>query len=484
MTAPAETSSCCETPSANTDTQAIDASCRWPVLGLFKGASVWLVVSSFFGIIASLKFHKATMFADCAWFSYGRAYAVWENALVYGFCVPSALAVGVWLIARLGRVKLCCPVVLTAGAKLWHIGVFVGLLGILYGDSTGYEWLELPRYSMAVLLGSFLLMSVCALITHARRTERTLHPSHWFTLAALFWFPWILSTAFMLLQLYPVRGVAQAAIAWWYSGNLLVVWLSLAGLGATFYFLPKLAERPLQSSHTAHFIFWTLILFGTWVGIPGGAALPAWMPSLSASASLMLLVPAVAIAFCVWQTASGSQVKCNGGPLCYTKFGGTSLALSLVLLALTGIPQIERITNFTWFNHGHTALRLYSFFAMTLFAAAYHILPRVTGARICPHRIRIHFFLAMPGSLLMTLPLVVGGVLQGVKLLNPETPFLDASKSALMAFRITSLGEVLFAAGAVLFLINVTTVLFKTCWSGCKTTCCDSANLKCAEVKA
>ena len=158
MTAPAETSSCCATPSANTDAQAIDASCRWPVLGLFKGASVWLVVSSFFGIIASLKFHKATMFADCAWFSYGRTYAVWENALVYGFCVPSALAVGVWLIARLGRVKLCCPVVLTAGAKLWHIGVFIGLLGILYGDSTGYEWLELPRYSMAVLLGSFLLM--------------------------------------------------------------------------------------------------------------------------------------------------------------------------------------------------------------------------------------------------------------------------------------------------------------------------------------
>jgi cbb3-type cytochrome oxidase subunit 1 len=84
----------------------------------------------------------------------------------------------------------------------------------------------------------------------------------------------------------------------------------------------------------------------------------------------------------------------------------------------------------------------------------------------------------------MTLPLVVGGALQGVKLLNPEMTFLDASKSALMAFRITSVGEILFAAGAVVFLINVTTVLFKTCCSGCRTTCCDSANLKCAEVKA
>lgn len=484
MTASAETSSRCATPSVNTDTQAIDTSCRWPVLGLFKGAAFWLVVSSFFGIIASLKFHKPTMFADCAWLSYGRAYAVWENALVYGFCVPSATAVGIWLIATLGRVKLCCPVLLVAGAKLWHIGVFVGLLGILHGDSTGYEWLEFPRYAMAVLVGSYVLMSICALVTHARRTERTLHPSHWFTLAALFWFPWILSTAFMLLQLYPVRGVVQAAIAWWYSGNLLVVWLALAGLGATFYLLPKLAERPLQSSHTAHFIFWTLILFGTWVGIPGGAALPAWMPSLSASASLMLLAPALAVFLCLRQTTSGSQVKCGGGPLCYVKFGGTSLVLSLVLLALTGIPQVERVTNFTWFNHGHTTLRLYAFFAMTIFAAAYHILPRVTGVSICPRRVKIHFWLAMPGSLLMTLPLVVGGVLQGMKLLKPGAVFLDSTKPALMAFRVTSLGEILFAGGAVIFFINVGVVVFKTCWSGCKTTCCDSVNLECAEVKA
>ena len=66
-------------------------------------------------------------------------------------------------------------------------------------------------------------------------------------LASLFWFPWILSTAMLLLQFFPVRGVVQASVAWWFAGNLLVVWLPLAGLSATFYFLPKLAQRPLQS---------------------------------------------------------------------------------------------------------------------------------------------------------------------------------------------------------------------------------------------
>ncbi|TAK90320.1 MAG: hypothetical protein EPO07_20450 [Verrucomicrobia bacterium] len=458
MTAPAATSSCCSTPAIQS-VGAIDASCRWPVLTLLKGAAFWLVVSSVFGLIASLKFHQPTFLAGCEWFTYGRAYAVWADALVYGFCVPSALAAAVWLIARLGKVELHGPVILTAAAKFWHIGVFVGLCGILAGDSTGYEWFELPRYSVIILWAAYLVFAVCALFTHAARTERALYPSHWFLLAALFWFPWILSTAVLLLQLHPVRGVAQAAIAWWYSGNLLVVWLALAGLAASLYLLPKLAEQPLQSRYTALFAFWTLILFGTWAGIPAGAALPAWMPTVSGNASLLLLVPALAIATTVRQTTRGSTVISKGDLLCYTKSGACLLALSLVLLALTGIPKFARVTEFTWFNHSHTALRLYAF-AMTMFAAAYHIVPRVTGVTICPRRIRIQFWFAIPGALLLSLPYAVGGLVQGVKLFNLNLSFLDASKASLMAVRVATLGEVLFLGAGVIFLINMAAVIF------------------------
>jgi len=275
MTASAESSTSRSPSSSAADTAAIDASCRWPVLALFMGAAFWLVVSSAFGLIASLKFHEPDFLADSAALSYGRAYAVWADALVYGFCVPSALAFTLWIIARLGRVPLKLAILATAGGKLWHLGIFFGLIGILRGGTTGYEWFELPRYATLILLGSFLLIAICAFMTHANRTERALQPAHWFALASLFWFPWILSTAILLLQCFPVRGAAQAAIAWWYSGNLLTVWLALAGLAGTFYLLPKLVQRPLQSSYTALFTFWTLILFGTWTGIQGGVAVPA-----------------------------------------------------------------------------------------------------------------------------------------------------------------------------------------------------------------
>jgi cytochrome c oxidase cbb3-type subunit 1 len=71
----------------------------------------------------------------------------------------------------------------------------------------------------------------------------------------LFWFPWIYSTAELLLLIFPVRGVAQAIIAWWFSNNLLFVWLGLVGLAAMFYFIPKLTNSELHSRYLALLTF-------------------------------------------------------------------------------------------------------------------------------------------------------------------------------------------------------------------------------------
>jgi cytochrome c oxidase cbb3-type subunit 1 len=450
---------------------------------LFGGAAFWLAVSSAFGLIASLTFHKPAMFADSAMFSYGRASAVWATLLVYGFCIPAGLGVGMWLLARLGRVELAKPWLIAFGAKLWHLGVLVGGVAILAGENTGYEWLELPRSSAVILLLAFLLIAVWAFVTHTRRTEPELYPSQWFVLAALFWFPWIFTTATLLLQCFPVRGMVQASVAWWYAGNLLNVWLALAGLASTYYIVPKLTERPLQSRYLALFLFWTLILFGTWTGIPASAPLPAWMPNLSRSASLLLLVPALTIVAILILTTRGSSTPCGGGPLCYNKFGGFALALAMILLAAVSCPEASRITDFTWFGRGEKALRLYGFFMMTMFGAAYHILPRVAGLEMCRLGMRVNFWLGMLGSLLLSIPLLIGGVRQGLALNNPSVQFLDTAKAAVMYLRLATLGELLLLLASVLFLINVLVLVARYYRSVCKATCAELTALQPAEVK-
>ena len=69
-------------------TAKIDASCRVPLLALFGGAALWLVVGLVLAIIASLKFHAPEMFADCPLLTYGHVQPAANDAILYGFAFP------------------------------------------------------------------------------------------------------------------------------------------------------------------------------------------------------------------------------------------------------------------------------------------------------------------------------------------------------------------------------------------------------------
>jgi len=87
--------------------------------------------------------------------------------------------------------------------------VTIGIIGILAGDATGFHYLEMPRYAALILFLGYLLIGLWILLTFHQRRQRSLFVSQWFLLAALFWFPWIYSTAYLLLASFPERGVAQ-----------------------------------------------------------------------------------------------------------------------------------------------------------------------------------------------------------------------------------------------------------------------------------
>jgi cytochrome c oxidase cbb3-type subunit 1 len=342
-------------------------------------------------------------------------------------------------------------------AKLWHLGVLVGLIGILSGNSTGFAWLEFPRAGSVILFFAYLLLALWAMMNFAARHERALYPSHWFLVAALFWFPWIYSTANLFLVAWPARGVVQFAINSWFTNNLLFVWLALVGVGAAFYFLPKFSGRPLQGYYLALFAFCTLVLFGTWCGIPPGAPLPAWMPALSSVAATLTVVPVLAVGVIAWQTVcSSTHSGPKGGPFCFIRFGLASFVLASLMLIATACPRISRVTEFTWFGPAQTQLQLYGFFAMTMFGAIYHLLPRVVGFEFpFPKLARVHFWISLFGVVLLVLPLAIGGVEQGLKLNHPDVGFMDAMKATSPFLRISTIGLMLLLFGNLLFALNI-----------------------------
>jgi cytochrome c oxidase cbb3-type subunit 1 len=440
----------------------IDRSCCVPLLALFGGAALWLVVGSVLGMIASIKFHAPDFLANCAWLTYGRVQPAADNALLYGFCLPAGLGVVLWLLARIGHTPIRGAIIPVVAANLWHLGVLVGVTGILIGDNTGFTWLEFPRGGSVPIFFAYLLLALWAMMIFAGRRERALHPSQWFLVAALFWFPWIYSTANLFLVAWPVRGVVQAVIGWWFANNLLVVWTSLVGLGAAFYFLPKLGGRPLQSHYLALFVFWTLILFSSWCGMPPGAPVPAWMPTLSAAATALLIVPLLAVFLVTWRTVRGSIMSnWSNTPFCFIGSGIDSFLLSGLMLMAMACPKISSVTNFTWFGPAETQLRLYGFFAMTMFGAVYYILPRAVGTEFpFPKLVRVHFWISLLGIVLLVVPLAIGGVVQGLKLQNPNIAFADTTQAMLPFLRVSTTGLLLMLLGNLLFFTNVIGLTF------------------------
>ncbi len=469
---------------AATDTQPpvpspseIDFSCRLPLLVLFLSGAVWLLIASAFALIGSIKFHAPDFLAGTPWLTYGRVRPAFIDSLLYGFCIQAGLGVSLWLLARLGQTRLNRRWAVTAGAAVWNLGLTIGVVGILWGDSSGFAGFEIPRYAIPLMFMGYVMLAFGSVVVFNQRRRRELFVSEWFLLAALFWFPWILSTAALLLDASPVRGVVQAIISWWYSSNLQTVWLGLVGLAAVFYMLPKLLARPLHTRYLALFTFWTLILFGTWTGVPASAPVPAWIPALSTAATVLTLLTIIAVAVSFYQTAcdrsADALVRSSDQPavkaqartrtsallssperlaLWFVTWGVLGFIVAGVMRVLSTLPGLSETLGLTWFTPAQSMLNLYGFFSLVMFGAIYHILPGVIGIQFpSTRRVRAHFWLALSGIALVVLPLAGAGILEGVELQNPARAFVEISSATLPFLRVSTLGDLVIAAGHVLF---------------------------------
>src|SRR5271155_3998675 len=94
----------------------IDGSCRLPLLILFISAAGWMLIGSAFALVASIKFHAPDFLAKCACLTYGRVQPAGRDSMLYGFGLQAGWGVMLWILARLGRVRLAQGWLAGAGA--------------------------------------------------------------------------------------------------------------------------------------------------------------------------------------------------------------------------------------------------------------------------------------------------------------------------------------------------------------------------------
>jgi cytochrome c oxidase cbb3-type subunit 1 len=441
----------------------IDLSCRRPVLFLFTNALLWLMAGTVLALLASWKLHSPGFLADWSWLTFGRVRPAHLNTMVYGFASQAGIGVAIWLLCRLGRVPFMQGGIVLIATVFWNIGVTVGIFGILSGDSTSIEWLEMPGYAAYILFIAYALIAVWAIITFRFRREKHLYVSQWYLLAALFWFPWLYSAANMMLVIDPVRGTVQAAVNWWFAHNVLGLWFTPIGLGAIYYFIPKVIGRPIHSYFLSILGFWSLALFYNWAGMHHliGGPMPAWLITVSIVASVMMIIPVVTVAINHHLTMVGHFKKLKHSPtLRFIVFGAMSYTVASLQGSTMAIRSLNQVTHFTHYTIAHAHIGVYAFFTMTMFGSMYYIVPRLAlrewpSARL----ISIHFWTAAVGILLYVVPLSVGGVLQGLAMNNPDVPFIKTVELTKPYLITRSISGIILTVAHVAFFSNFVRIL-------------------------
>jgi cytochrome c oxidase cbb3-type subunit 1 len=235
------------------------------------------------------------------------------------------------------------------------------------------------------------------------------------------------------------------------------------GVGAIFYFIPRMTKHPLYSHGLGLFAFWSIVIFGSWGGIAPGTPLPAWMSALSTTAAVLTVVPVLTVMLNLKRTVDGdcSQVK---DPTAYQFicFGAMAFVIAGIVGPVVTLRRVSEITNFTWFIPAQTQFILYGFFAMTMFGAIYYIVPRIAGIEFCNRKaITAHYWFAGLGILIYALPLALGGIQQGRALDDKTKSFMEVMTGTLMPLRISTTGDFLMLVAHIVFLLNLAGMLNK-----------------------
>jgi cytochrome c oxidase cbb3-type subunit 1 len=370
-------------------------------------------------------------------------------------------------LGRLGGSPLRAQNWAVVGTLFWNTGIALGLAGIATGDATSFALLQMPRYVQPLMVVAYVAIGISGILAWSgRRTDGTF-ASHWYAVAALFIFPWLLIAAQTMLLWSPVRGVLQPVIDGWYVQAAFSLWLAPLALAGAYYVVPKVTGRALPAYEFAPLAFWTLLFVGALTGgrhLVGGPV-PAWIPTLANAAWWMLLFHYAVVALNLRGSVSGGGIS-----LKFIAFGLVAYVLSSVFDTVTSFRGVALLTQFTYISAAQQQLALYGGISMMLFGSIYFAVPRLTGrAWTSAALIRGHVVIAFVGILLLVVSLAAAGWIQGHDLNNSKTTFAEiAARTSPWLLSVTAAYTILLL-GNILLLVNFLSSVCSLCCSSAST---------------
>ncbi|HBQ91357.1 MAG TPA: hypothetical protein DD803_18125 [Alcaligenes faecalis] len=440
-----------------------DRSSSLPAFLLIVCAVVWLVVASFAGLISSLKLHWPEFLGDVSWLSFGRLRTIHLNGVAYGWVPMGLLGLTIWMLPRLLQTPLLGGRLVMVGGLVWNAALVAGMGALAIGLNAGLEWLEIPwQIGVLFAFGGMMIGMPLALMLSQRKVKH-LYVSVWYIGAALFWFPIL----YLVAKVPGVHfGVEQATMNWWFGHNVLGLFYTPMSIAAIYYFLPKVIGRPVRSYNLSLLGFWTLAFFYGQVGAHHliGGPIPEWLITLSIVQSMMMVIPVLAFSANQHLTLKGHFSALRHSPvLRFIVFGAMMYTVASLQGSAEALRSLNSITHFTHFTVAHAHLGMYGFVTMVIFGGVYFALPRILNtAWPRPALISWHFWLVVAGFAVYMITLSIGGVLQGLALLDPARGFMESVAVTMPWLQGRSIGGAMMTLGHLVFALHVLLMIVKS----------------------
>jgi len=440
---------------------------------------IWGIIGMLVGLIVAIQLYKPEMNMHNQYTTFGRVRPLHTNAVIFAF-VGNAIFMGIYYsLQRLMKARMFSDILSKIHFWGWQLIILSAVITLPLGLTTSHEYAELEWPIDILITIVWVVFGINMFGTIIKRRERHIYVAVWFyiatfvTIAVLHIVNSVEIPVGFFKSYMVFAGVQDALVQWWYGHNAVAFFLTSPYLGMMYYFLPKMANRPIYSYKLSILHFWALIFIYIWAG-PHHllyTTLPGWAQSLGVVFSIMLIAPSWGGMINGLLTLRGAWDKVRDDvTLKFMVVGLTAYGMATFEGPMLSLKQVNAIGHFTDWIIAHVHVGALGWNGFLTFAILYWLVPRIYKTELYSKKAAsFHFWIGTLGILFYAIPMYWAGFTQGLMLkeFTPEgilkyPSFLETTMRILPMHVMRSVGGVLYLTGVIVMAYN----LYKTAVQG------------------
>ena len=433
---------------------------------------VFGVVGMLVGLILATMFLFPNITDGISWLSFGRLRPLHTNAVIFAF-VGNAMFAGIYYsLQRLLKARMFSDFLSNLNFWGWQLIIVAAAISLPLGYSTSKEYAELEWPIDIAIALIWVAFGINMIGTILKRRERHLYVAIWFyiatfvTVAVLHIFNSLALPVSGMKSYSVYAGVQDALVQWWYGHNAVAFFLTTPFLGLMYYFVPKVANRPVYSYRLSIVHFWSLIFLYIWAG-PHHllySALPTWAQNLGVVFSIMLIAPSWGGMINGLLTLRGVWDKVRVDPvLKFFVVAITGYGMATFEGPMLSLKNVNAIAHYTDWIIAHVHVGALAWNGFMAFGIIYWLIPRMAKTTLYSTKLaNFHFWIGTLGIILYTIPMYVAGFLQASmwKQFNPDGTltygnFLETVTQIMPMYWMRAIGGTLYLTGMLVLVYNI-----------------------------